>query len=356
MPQRNDPLHNIPENIRPAVEALLEQLDCHDPYSITILKEAIGLISGDHATADLKIMARVINEVSAGLNVFRPYQACRKVSMFGSARTPDGHPHYEQTKKCARALRDEGFMIITGAGGGIMQAANEGAGVEHSFGININLPLEQGSNPVVTGSPRHFECQYFFTRKLFLLKESDAIVLSPGGFGTLDEAFETVTLLQTGRNPPIPVVLLEAPGDDYWGPFIGSWMRRLINDGFISPEDTHLMFHTDSVEAATKHISSFYSNYHSFRYAGKWVVLRILTPLSEAALARLNAEFSDVLAEGVIEQVSHWPHNDDPELEHLPRLRMHLNRSRVNVLPQIIRRMNGLAEKENGKPANSQRS
>jgi len=356
MPRKSDPLHNVPENIKPILEDLLDQIGCHDLYSITILKETLKLISGNHATVDLKIMARVLNEVGSGLDVFRPYKAYRKVAMFGSARTPSAHPHYTQTLECARALRDMGFMIITGAGPGIMQAANEGAGYEHSFGININLPLEQGSNPILTGSPRLFECQYFFTRKLFFLKESDAIVLSPGGFGTLDEAFETITLLQTGRNPPIPVVLLEAPGDDYWGPFVGSWMRRLINDGFISPEDTHLMFHTDSVEAAAKHITGFYSNYHSFRYAGKWVVLRILNPLSAGALERLNAEFSDVLQGGVIEQVSHWPHNDDPEFDHLPRLRMHLNRSRVNVLPQIIRRMNGLADGENSKAANGKSS
>jgi uncharacterized protein (TIGR00730 family) len=348
-------LHDVPDNLRPIIEALLDQIGCHDPYSVTILKETLRLISGNHATADLKIMARVIEEVSAGLDVFHPYQAYRKVAMFGSARTPRDHPHYAQTRKCARALRDEGFMIITGAGPGIMQAANEGAGYENSFGININLPMEQGSNPILAGSPRHFKCQYFFTRKLFFLKESDAIVLSPGGFGTLDEAFETITLLQTGRNPPIPVVLLEAPGDDYWGPFVGSWMRRLINDRFISPEDVHLMFHTDSVEEATKHITSFYSNYHSFRYAGKWVVLRILNSLPDSALERLNAEFSDVLQGGVIEQVSHWPHNDDPEFDHLPRLRMHLNRSRVNVLPQIIRRMNALMEHENGEMANRER-
>ncbi|MDQ6981794.1 MAG: LOG family protein, partial [Mariprofundus sp.] len=193
-------------------------------------------------------------------------------------------------------------------------------------------------------SPRHFYCQYFFTRKVFFLKESDAIVLTAGGFGTLDEAFETLTLLQTGRNPPLPVIMLEAPGDDYWGPFMRSWMRRLVKDGLIDSEDNHLLYHTDSIEAAVKHIRDFYVNYHSFRYVGKCILLRIMKPLSESALKRLNAEFSDVLSEGTIDQVFQWPKSDDKCYDHLPRLRMHLDRSRMNVLPHIIRRMNSLCQ------------
>jgi len=237
-------------------------------------------------------------------------------------------------------------MIITGGGGGMMQAANEGAGESESFAININLPMEQQPNPIMIGSPRHFYCQYFFTRKLFFLKESDAVVLTPGGFGTLDEAFETLTLLQTGRNPPVPVVLLEAPGDDYWGPFMHSWMRRLVEDGLIDADDNNLLYHTDNIDSAVSHIADFYLNYHSFRYVGKAILLRIVSPLSGDALERLNAEFSDVLSEGTIDQVFKWPKSDDNNLDHLPRLRMHLDRNRMNVLPQIIRRMNALHQQD----------
>ena len=237
-------------------------------------------------------------------------------------------------------------MVITGGGGGMMEAANKGAGETSSFAININLPMEQQPNPIMEGSPRHFYCQYFFTRKLFFLKESDAVILTPGGFGTLDEAFETLTLLQTGRNPPVPVVLLEAPGDDYWGPFMHSWMRRLVKDGLIDASDDNLLFHTDTIESAVSHITDFYLNYHSFRYVGTCVLLRILNPLSADALLSLNAEFSDVLSEGKIEQVFHWPKSDDKCYAHLPRLRMHLDRNRMNVLPQIIRRMNGLYQSD----------
>jgi len=276
------------------------------------------------------------------LDMFKPYEAWRKVSIFGSARIKADDPRYVHTHDFAKAISDEGFMVITGGGPGMMQAANEGAGSERSFGIGIHLPMEQHPNPVVYGTSRHFDCQYFFTRKLFFLKESDAVVLTSGGFGTLDEGFETLTLLQTGRNPPIPVVLLEAPGEDFWGPFMYSWVRRLTHDGLISPEDSDLLFHTDSIEAATAHICNFYVNYHSFRYVDHWILLRILNPLSEASLEQINAEFSDVLYDGRIEQVFAWPHSDDACYQHLPRLRMQLDHHRMNMLPQMIRRINAL--------------
>lgn len=344
MPDTGSPL---PESVRPYVERLLEILAEDNAHKKAIVAETLRLLSADNTIADLKLVARTIHEIGKGLEVFRPYQGIRKITVFGSARTPAEHPRYQQVVACASALSKAGFMVITGGGGGIMRAANEGAGSERSFGININLPLEQHPNPYVDGSPRHFYCQYFFTRKLFFLKESDGVILSPGGFGTLDETFETLTLLQTGRNPPVPVVLLEAPGDDYWGPFISSWIRRLVADHVISPDDRHMLFHTDQIETAVNHIATFYSNYHSFRYAGNWIVLRILKSLSESALMRLNAEFNDVLHKGVIEQVYHWPKNDDAASMHMPRLRMRLDHRRMNVLPQIIRRMNAMSELEN---------
>lgn len=342
-----DNLVGVPESMQAHVRGLLEGLHDDSPHKRALLLETIRLIAESDSTADMKMMSNAIQEIRKGLEVFKPYQAIRKVCIFGSARTAVDDPRFLQVKKCAATLRDAGMMVITGGGGGIMHAANEGAGSEHSFGININLPLEQFPNPVVDGSPRHFYCKYFFTRKLFFLKEGDAVILAPGGFGTLDEGFETLTLLQTGRTPPVPVVLLEAPGDDYWGPFIHSWMRRLVDDHLIGPNDHHFLYHTDSAESAVRHITSFYSNYHSFRYVGEWVLLRIHCPLTEADLERLNAEFSDVLAEGRIEQVFHWPKSDDEPFAHLPRLRMLLDRHRMNVLPEIIRRMNGLVA-ENG--------
>lgn len=338
-----DNLTGIPEAMQEPLRALMETLHEESPHKRALLLETMRLIASSKSNADMKMVSSAIQEIRKGLEVFEPYQAIRKVCIFGSARTAPEEPRYQQARKVAGILRDNGMMVITGGGGGIMQAANEGAGEAHSFGININLPLEQFPNPVVDGSPRHFYCKYFFTRKLFFLKEGDAVILAPGGFGTLDEGFETLTLLQTGRTPPVPVVLLEAPGDDYWGPFIHSWMRRLVDDRLIGPNDHNFLFHTDSAESAVRHITSFYSNYHSFRYVGEWVLLRINCALSGSDLERLNAEFSDVLKEGEIEQVFHWPKSDDAGLDHLPRLRMRLDCSRMNVLPEIIRRMNGLS-------------
>ena len=334
------------ENLQNQLNALIENNKLESRFKRRLLEETLEILNHDLADMDYKLLGKVIDEVHHGLEVFMPYHAWRKVSVFGSARTKEEHPHYQQAKAAGKALKDAGFMVITGGGPGMMQAANEGAGRDASFGININLPMEQESNHIVHQSPRSFECQYFFTRKLFFLKESDAVILTPGGFGTFDEGFELLTLLQTGRNPPIPVIMLEAPNDSFWGPFLNSWVRRLLDDGMISHEDTQLIFHTDSVEQAVKHIENFYINYHSFRYVGKQILLRLNNPISDQALDRLNAEFSDVLEEGEIEQVYDWPKSDDPRFSHYPRLRMHLNHHRMNILPQLIRRMNSLYTQE----------
>ncbi len=317
-------------------------MDKRPDYKQRLLDTVQAIMQEDLPDADIKLMSKVLHEIHHGLEVFKPYQAWRKVSVFGSARIKAGTPQYEQAKACGKALKDAGFMVITGGGPGMMQAANEGAGREASFGIGINLPMEQKLNPVVHDSPRSFECQYFFTRKLFFLKESDAVILTPGGFGTFDESFELLTLLQTGRNPPIPVIMLEAPGDDFWGPFLKSWVRRLMDDGLISPDDTGLIYHTDNVDNAIQHITQYYTNYHSFRYAGSYIVLRLNNKLSAQSLERLNAEFSHVLHKGEIEQVMNWPDNDDPKYAHYPRLRMRLKHGRMNILPALIQRMNAL--------------
>lgn len=347
-------LDDFPEELHKPIEALLDNYGAKSAYKANFLIEALLFLEGKNdATADMKMTTSVLHEIRLGLDCFEHYQAWRKVSFFGSARTKPDQPCYQQTLKCAEAMRDAGFMIITGGGGGQMQAANEGAGRERSFGININLPMEQAPNHVVANSPRHFYCKYFFIRKLFFLKESDAVILTPGGFGTLDETFETLTLLQTGRNPPVPVVLLEAPGDDYWGPFLYSWMRRLIEDGLISSADKQLVYHTDDYKQAVKHICDYYINYHSFRYVDHWILLRIMNPLSDESLARLNAEFSDVLHDGAIEQVFNWPKSDNKAFEHLPRLRLRLDHNRVNMLPELIRRINALYLRDHGNETES---
>jgi len=300
--------------------------------------------NGTHL-ADLKLVKKAMEELCTGFKVFAPFKKRPKVSFFGSARTKEGDKSYDQTKACAKKMADAGWMTITGGGPGAMQAANEGAGYENSFGVNISLPAEQNSNHVINGTDHEFDCNYFFTRKVFFLKESHAVVLTPGGFGTLDEAFETLTLLQTGRNDPIPVVLLEEPGGDFWGPFIYSWIRRLTDGGMINPEDRELVFHTDNINDAVEHITSFYNTYHSFRYAGKYAVLRINKKMGEKELSVLNAEFSDILAGGEIQQREGWPRDEVGEVANLPRLTMEIERSKINCLVQIIRRINQLGKR-----------
>ncbi|MDQ7003463.1 MAG: TIGR00730 family Rossman fold protein [Ghiorsea sp.] len=324
----------------------MSQQPPYSKYQQALLDKTHALLNSGLPEHDLKMLSHVLGEMQQGLEVFKPYQAWRKVSLFGSARTQEAHPQYQQAKACGKALKDAGFMVITGGGPGMMQAANEGAGRDVSFGIGINLPMEQQLNPVVHNSPRSFECKYFFTRKFFFLRESDAVVLTAGGFGTFDESFELLTLLQTGRNPPIPVIMLEAPGDDFWGPFLKSWVRRLLDDGLISADDTNLIYHTDNVEDVSKHITQFYTNYHSFRYVGQTVLLRLNNPLSTQSLERLNAEFSNVLYKGTIEQVFNWPKHDDACYAHYPRLRMQLQHGRMSILPQLIQRMNALYQQE----------
>ncbi len=315
----------------------------HEPMSKAdkqAFQHAFDAVMESGLTAsDGHLLTAVLHEIHMGLEMFKPYKERKKVTFFGSARTESHEPCYIQARNCANVLANAGFMVITGGGEGIMHAANEGAGFLNSFGININLPMEQRPNPVVDGSPRHFYCKYFFTRKLFFMRESHAIVLCAGGFGTLDEAFEALTLLQTGRNPPLPVVLLEAPRDDYWGPFVNSWIRRLTDDGLISADDRHFLFHTDSVAAATDHIRDFYANYHSFDYLNDMVMLRLIEPLSHAALSRLNAEFSDALTQGHIEQ---FMPAEIAAHSSQPAICMHLHPHRMSILPQLIRRMNAL--------------
>ncbi|MBF0282631.1 MAG: LOG family protein [Zetaproteobacteria bacterium] len=342
----NRDLSAIPQPLHDALTTLLSDPIACTPDRQRLLLETVHFLSAKLSETNITMMADVMQEIRLGLNTFTPYHAYRKVSFFGSARSHEDDPQYRQTKACAEALKNQGYMIITGGGGGMMQAANEGAGRDHSFGININLPMEQSPNPVVAGSPRHFYCQYFFTRKLFFMKESDAIILTPGGFGTLDEGFEALTLIQTGRNPPVPIVLLEAPGDHYWGPFIHSWVRRLIDNGFITHDDQDILFHTDHIETAVQYICDFYTNYHSFCYCDDWIILRFQEPLSRSTLERINVEFDDIITSGHIEQIFQWPDEEDERYSHFPRLRFKMDPHRMNVLPHLIRRANALHRNE----------
>lgn len=311
----------------------LEQADLLD-----MLRRTVQRLEKDGTTrGDLKILSRSLRELRYAFKVFQPYRRRRKVTVFGSARTKADHPAYQQAVEFSRAMAKHHWMVITGAGGGIMEAGHVGAGRELSMGLNIMLPFEQSANPVIDGDPKLVTMKFFFTRKLMFVKECSAVVSLPGGFGTLDETAEVLTLLQTGKQTMLPVVLLDQPGGDFWQHFGEFIDKTLLHDGMISPEDRSLYTITDSVEAAVEETLKFYRVYHSLRYVGDTLVLRICQALSDEDLAGLNDCFSDILVEGRIEQVAALPEEaNEPELSKLPRIKLRFNRKHLGRLRQMI--------------------
>jgi uncharacterized protein (TIGR00730 family) len=267
-----------------------------------LVSEVLGLITDQPDTLDLKIATAALAEMRDAYAMFKPYRSERKVSIFGSARTRPDEPLYEQARRLAEALAAHGWMTVTGAGPGIMQAGMEGAGRSRSIGVSIRLPFETGANSIIAGDDKHVSMKYFFTRKLMLIKESQAFVCLPGGFGTLDETFELLTLTQTGKGMPVPIVLLDAPGDPYWES-IDTFVRdTLIARGLVAAHDTALYTITESCDHAAAVIERFYANYHSIRFVGDQLVIRMRTGPSDVQLAELNVRFGHLAAAGTIER------------------------------------------------------
>lgn len=271
--------------------------------------------------ADLKLFNRAFKELRYAAKMFAPYSKERKVAVFGSARTPDDHPASVAAEEFSAKMRGHGYMTITGGGDGIMGAAQRGAGRDYSFGLNIRLPFEQRANETIEGDPKLVNFNYFFTRKLNFVKEAHAVTLFPGGFGTMDEGFETMTLMQTGKSRIMPLIMVDQPGGKYWKTFMTFLREHLLRNGLVSESDFHLLAVTDSVDEAVAHILKFYSNFTSYRWVGKRMVLRVQRRLSDPALARLNAQFGDLLQSGSIEQGDALPEEaNEPDLADLPRI------------------------------------
>ncbi|TVP98769.1 MAG: LOG family protein [Planctomycetaceae bacterium] len=308
-----------------------------------VLRDTIQRLEADAtARGDLKILSRTLRELRYAFKVFRPYRRRRKVTIFGSARTPSDHPDYLTTERFAREMAGHGWMIITGAGAGIMEAGHKGAGREASMGLNIMLPFEQFSNPYIHGDPKLVTLKYFFTRKLMFVKECSAVVCSPGGFGTLDETLETLTLLQTGKQTMMPVVLLDRPGGSYWKDLGQFFDRHLLSERLISPEDVRLYRITDSVEEAVAEILTFYRVYHSSRYVRNRLVFRLKQRLSDERLDQLQHQFSGLLVDGKFEQTGALDEeSDERELAGLPRLSFHFDRRQLGGLRMLIDFING---------------
>lgn len=307
-----------------------------------IVREIIlaGLKAGQEngGRADLKLMNASLKEMRFTAKVFGPYRDVRKVTVFGSARTQPDAPLYKMAQSLGKRLADAGYMVITGGGPGIMQAANEGAGPEHSFGVNIRLPFEQKPNPVLVGNPRHISYKYFFNRKVAFLKEADAVVLFPGGFGTLDEAMESITLLQTGKRYPLPLIFIDEPGGTYWVRLRSFLENELSEQGYISRDDFRLIETLNRPEQAVDRIRHFYSRYHSLRYVGDQLVIRLALPLESEQVSKLKWDYGDILIPGGDMHLSD-PLADEvnePELMHLSRLVLDFNKRDFGRLRQLV--------------------
>ena len=332
------------EKRRQKIDALIAAAggatDDHD-LVVEIIETALRFAKGMPDRGDLKILHTTLKEMRYAFQLFKPYRKVRKVSVFGSARTVLPQEIYDQASAFGQKIVAAGFMVITGAGDGIMRAVQRGAGRRDSFGINILLPFEQEANEFIENDPKLATFKYFFTRKLFFVKEADAIVLFPGGFGTHDEGFEALTLLQTGKSPPLPLVMIDAPDGHYWTRWQAYIQDELLKNNLISEEDMHLFRVVHRVEDAVSEITQFYRNYHSLRFVGDRLILRLNRPLSAERLAALNDQFTDVIEREQIVAIDALPEEaNEPDLRALPRLALYFNKRNFGRLRQMIDAIN----------------
>ncbi len=320
---------------------------------ISEIKETADKLARDQATrGDVKIIARALKELRYAFKVFTPYRRKRKITVFGSARTRPDHPAYQAAVEFGRQMAEVGWYVVTGAGGGIMEGAHVGAGRAMSMGLNIMLPFEQSSNPIITDDPKLVHFKYFFTRKLMFVKEVHAIALFAGGFGTQDEAWETLTLVQTGKRDLMPIVCVDYPGNTYWADWLEYVKKHLLGDKLISPADLSLVKVVSSPEEAVDEVLGFYSVYNSMRFIREKLYLRLHRAPDDALLERLNVEFRDIVASGQIERVAaHAYESDDDHLADLPRLAFVFNRRDYGRLRQLVDAINEALTIENVAPA-----
>lgn len=342
-------------NLDPELIAKLNDVSTHQHQQLVsrALDVILRMSVEELDRLDWKILTASLEDMERGFTTFAPYQHTRKIAIFGSARFEPSAPEYMVAADFARRIVEAGFLVITGAGGGIMAAGNEGAGGDRSFGLNIQLPFEQSANQFIQKDPKLIDFKYFFTRKLFFLKESDAIALFPGGFGTQDEAFETLTLCQTGKFGPAPLVLIDKPGGDYWHTWNEYVCKHLVKSGLVSSDDPSLYTITDNLDHACQIIADFYRVYHSSRYVNKKLVIRTKCELSDQEVAKLNQEFADILTQGVITKSNALPEEKDESVIKLPRLVLHFNQKNLGRLYQLIAMINqsGILPPEDEHPA-----
>lgn len=302
---------------------------------------------------DVKILNTALRELRYAFKMFASYKDCPKVTIFGSARTHEDHPQYQECRKFAELMKHRGWMVITGAGNGIMCAGHCGATREASFGVAISLPFEQATNIIIADDPKLVNFKYFFTRKLMFMKEAEAVVLFPGGFGTQDECFEALTLVQTAKTAPIPIVMCDEPGGTYWQNWLAYVKDVLLGTGMVDAADLHLFRVVDRAEDAADELVKFYRRYHSLRYADNLMVMRLKSPLSAASLSEANQQFADILLTGLIEQVPGPLEVENGAHPGLPRLVFAFDRRSSGRLRQLIDFINEASVTEAAAPASS---
>ncbi|MGV3774535.1 MAG: LOG family protein [Verrucomicrobiales bacterium] len=302
-----------------------------------IIHNGLKLLKDVEHRGDVRVIQTAVRELRYAFKLFAPYVEFRKVTIFGSARTLPTRAEYLQAVEFARKIASAGFMVITGAGPGIMQAGHEGAGVEKSFGANIRLPWEQSANPVMLKDKKLITFKYFFTRKLTFIRHSDALVLFPGGFGTLDEGYEALTLMQTGKSQIMPLVLMDRPGGTYWKSWDKTVREHLLRNALISPDDLYLYQVTDNPDQAVKWITRFYRNFHSLRYVRDVLVVRLKSAPTATAIDALNEDFADIITGEKIHATGPTKEEqDDNDMLHLPRIAFGFDRRQYGRLRQFI--------------------
>jgi uncharacterized protein (TIGR00730 family) len=310
-----------------------------------ILVTGLALGNIDASRLDLKIAASALAEMGKAFELFAPFRGIPKLTMFGSARTSVSDPLYAQAVDMAARMAHERWMVVTGAGPGIMAAGTQGAGSDMALGVEIRLPFETTSHPELAAGGRLVEMRYFFTRKLMLMKESAGFAVLPGGFGTLDECFELLTLLQTGKAEPAPIVLLDLPGDPYWEGFERFLANDVVRRRLVDPEDTALYLITDDIALAVEEILGFYRNYHSRRFVGQTMVMRCRFAPTDEDLAALNEEFADICSKkGIWRTPPLPPERADRDHLDLKRLALEFDRRSHGRLRMLINAINRLPE------------
>lgn len=309
----------------------------HAPETVLqMLSTAMNAADSPLEEHDLEMMARTMDEMFAADKMFYPYRNVRKITCFGSARIKPEEDAYQQAVAFARMAANRGYMVITGGGPGIMQACNEGATEDASFGLNITLPYEQHANPFIAGSEKMMNFYYFYTRKLNFLKQTDALVAFPGGFGTMDEIFETITLIQTGKSTIFPVVLLDPPGETFWIRWMRFIEKELLDAGLISSTDMHLLYRSKSPEDAMAYIERFYRRFHSYYFDQDSITIRLLEPLTDKHLDWIRYDYADLMPKADLIQLSVDEEDPEPALASMPRLRFTLKRGDYARLKDLI--------------------